>query len=341
MKTKILIILIILASLGIGGFFVIKELGLPGGPPRQDGPSSQIEYEMHEPAGLAQITFFYHASDPDWSPDGSQVVFEGITEEGADLGIYLINIDGSGLTRIGSDHNPSWSPVDNRILLREDHDQDHNLILIDLDKGWRNRVKLASQIKEQASWSPDGQQIAYTSSEGLIWLMNSDGSGKIQLTSATDGFSMAPSFSSDGSKIVYLKGLVSYAVGGENRENTNEIWTMNIDGSHKQKIYAPEASTQLLFQRAWNKDNKIIFMRTWYRGPYPQIWVINSDGSDVKLVVSGAGVFGDPVWDNTGTKVTVSKSVIPLMRGDIWTFPYIEPESTHQKIWAKILDFFR
>ena len=307
--------------------------------------TSMIEEEMEiielEPADFTQLTFFYHASDPDWSPDGSRMVFEGKVEEGEDVGVYLINIDGTGITRIGSDHNPSWSPVDNRILLREDRQEGRNLILIDLDKGWGNKVKLASQINEQASWSPDGEKIAYSGSNGLIWVMNSDGSGKTGLTTAQDGFSMVPSFSYDGSKIVYLKGLTSYAVGGENKSNLNEIWVMNVDGSNKHKIYAPGDSTQLIFQRAWNKDNKILFMRTWYRGSYPQIWVMNSDGSDAKLLVSGEGAFGDPVWDNTGTKVACSKSLSPSMRGDIWTFLYEEPESTSPKIWDKILDFFK
>ena len=308
--------------------------------------TSMIKEEMGiieiEPAGFTQLTFFYHASDPDWSPDGSRVVFEGTAEEGEDVGVYLINVDGTGLTRIGSDHNPSWSPVDNRILLREDREEGRNLILIDLDKGWGNKVKLASQINEQASWSPDGKKIAYSSSAGLIWVMNSDGSGKTSLTTDKDGHSMVPSFSYDGSKIVYLKGLTSYAVGGEDRQNLNEIWTMNADGSNKQKIYAPSDSTQLIFQRAWNKDNKILFMRTWYRtGGYPQIWVMNSDGSDAKLLVSGEGAFGDPVWDNTGTKVAGSKALIPSMRSDIWTFSYEEPESMPSKTWEKILDFFK
>lgn len=342
MKIKILIILIVLIILGVGGFLVVKELGLPGEPlPGEGGSSREIKCEIRKPADLAQLTFFYHASDPDWSPDGKKVVFEGKAEEGEETGLYLINVNGTGLTRIGSDHNPSWSPVDNRILLREDREDVHNLILIDLDKGWENKVELASQVNEQGSWSPDGKKIAYSSSDGLIWVMNSNGSEKIRLTTNEDSRCMVPSFSYDGSKIVYLKGLTSYAIGAGGI-NPNEIWTMNVDGSNKQKIYAPGDSTQLLFQRAWNKDNKIIFMRTWYRGNYPQIWVINSDGSDAKTVVSGeTDAFVDPVWNNDGTKVACCKVPVPSFRSDIWLFSYEEPESISPKIWEKILDFFK
>ncbi|MCK5043616.1 hypothetical protein KAR52_01275 [Candidatus Pacearchaeota archaeon] len=278
-----------------------------------------IEIEVIVPADLAQLTFLDDASDPDFSPDASQIIFEsGVSD------IYVINTDGTGLIKIGSGNNPSWSPVDNRIIYRQDMPC-CSLVLANLDD-WENKVELASQIKEQGSWGPNGEKIAYTVPDGSesasIWVMNSDGSEKIRLTTDEDGFCMAPSFNHDGSKIVYLKGHTSYAVGGEEDAEPNEIWTMNIDSSNKQKIYAPGDSTQLLFQRAWNKDNKIIFMRTWYRGDYPQIWVINSDGSNPEVVVAGAPyAFGDPVWNNAGTKVACSKNA-PSLEGDVGTFSY-------------------
>jgi Tol biopolymer transport system component len=305
MKTKI-IILLIMALVLIGGCI-----------PQED---KQQKDEIQQPADLAQLTFMDDASDPDWSPDGSQIIFESGVNN-----IYIINADGTGLTEIGSGNNPSWSPVDNRIIYR--HDMPCcSLVLVDLDEGWENKVELASQIKEQGSWSPDGEKIVYSipngSESASIWVMNSDGSGKIRLTTDEDGFCMIPSFSYDGSKIIYIKGYTTCAPGGADKLEVNEIWTMNADGSNKQKIYAPGDSTQILFQRAWNKDNKILFMRTQYRGDYPQIWVIDSDGSNPEIVVSGApNAFGDPVWNNDGTKVACSKNA-PSLKGDIWTFSY-------------------
>lgn len=277
--------------------------------------------EIIEPADLTQLTFMDDASDPDWSPDGSQIIFESGEND-----IYVIKADGTDLTKIGSGNNPSWSPVDNRIIYR--HDMPCcSLILVDLDEGWENKLELASQILEQGSWSPDGEKIAYSIPDGSesasIWVMNSDGSGKTRLTTDEDGFCMLPSFSADGSKIVYLKGFTTCAVGGAKMEEINEIWVMNNDGSNKHMIYASGDSSCIVFQRAWNKNNKILFMRSWYRGNYPQVWVINSDGSDPhSLVQNPQYVYGDPVWSPDGTKVAISTSPTTSYKGDVWIFSY-------------------
>jgi len=280
--------------------------------------------ETIEPADLTQVTFLNYCSDPDWSSNGSQIIFERQKE--GDRGIYLINADGTGLTKIGLGHNPSWSPVDNRIIYRGG-DPWRSLFLVDLDEGWENKVKLVDQINEHGGWSPDGKKIVYdsphSSESSSIWVVNSDGSEKTRLTTNEDGYCMGPSFNYDGSKIVYLKGFTTYAVGGSESEEINEIWVMDSDGSNKHMIYTPGDSSQLIFQRAWNKNNKILFMRTWYHKYPPQVWIINSDGSDPKSLVAGSDVFGDPVWDNSGTKVAISKSPLQLMvPGDIWIFSY-------------------
>ena len=93
-----------------------------------------------------------------------------------------------------------------------------------------------------------------------------------------------------------------------------------------------------------------------------QVWMINADGSDPKPVVAGSDVFGDPVWDNTGAKVAISRSSVQLaVPGDIWIFSYEEsaeevaprteeeitegveeaPKNIFQKIWEVILNFFK
>ncbi len=347
-----------------------RDCGVPvvGGPmsdPWGWTGEKEEEYEILEPADLTQLTFVNHAADPDWSPDGSQVSFHNMITNR----IGIINADGTGLRYLDIGGDSNWSPVENKLAVvawkEEQNLPDRGLHLVDLDTG---DITLLVREGHQACWSPDGTKIAYTFEEGglsSIWVINSDGSEKTRLTFNEDDYCTGLSFSYDGSKIVYLKGFTTYAVGGAEGEEVNEIWIMNSDGSNKHMIYAPGDSSCLIFQRAWNKNNKILFMRTWYRGSYPQVWIINSDGSDPESIVSGSDVFGDPVWDNSGTKVAIHRITPPsrLLGGNIWTFSYEEPseeeevieepeeeeeeeeveeapKNIFQKIWEKISNFF-
>ncbi len=53
---------------------------------------------------------------PDWSPDGTKIVFDSY-REGAD-GIYVMNADGSGETLVSNrgGRDPAWSPDGTKIL---------------------------------------------------------------------------------------------------------------------------------------------------------------------------------------------------------------------------------
>ncbi len=293
---------------------------------------------------ITQLTFLDDlVGDPDWSPDGSKLVFLGLEKNMMKGGLYIMNNDGTGLTKIAGqwrrDHlfNPSWNPVNNKIASHGPSTQGpggKGLFLVDLDGDQTKRVELTSQIVEHVSWNHDGKKIAYNVYEqyesssnnyksSSVWVMNSDGSEQTQLTTNEDGFCTGPSFSYDGSKIVYLKGFTTTMPGEKPKEAINEIWVMNSDGSNKHAIYAPGDSMQLIRERAWNKDDKILFTRHKQVRDFPQIWIINSDGSDPRSILKPSEgispvIYDDAVWDNSGTKVVVTKVISGLTPEESW-----------------------
>jgi len=351
MKTKILIITtLLLASLILVGAGCKKEKSAEEMFGEEEKEAEQVlekekgilEEQVEEQVVLpeeekpaltiTQVTFLEDlAADPSWNPDGSKIVFLGLEKDHMKGGLYIINSDGTGLISISPwerDHffNPSWSPVSNKIVAYGER-ENSGLFLIDLDEDWAQRVQLTAQKVEHASWSPDGNKIAYNvynedKSFSSIWAMNVDGSGKTRLTTDEDDFCTGPSFSYDGSKIVYLKGFTTTVPGEKPKEAINEIWVMNSDGSNKHMIYAPGDGMQLIRERAWNKNNKIIFAKHQYQRA-PQIWVINSDGVNPRCILDPeeggipTAIYDDAVWDNSGTKVAVTK-VILTEAGEPW-----------------------
>jgi TolB protein len=118
-------------------------------------------------SGLRQVTDGVDDKMPALSPDGKKVAFSSMQRDG-NFEIYVVNTDGTGLTRLTNRVEDDVSP----------------------------------------EWSPDGTKIVFAGSlEGgepykrYIFLMNADGSGLKQLTKGT-GF--APVWANDGKKIYYV-----------------------------------------------------------------------------------------------------------------------------------------
>jgi len=87
---------------------------------------------------------------------------------------------------------------------------------------------------------------AYANGNSDIWIMNADGSNKVNLTSSSDTNEHYPQVSPDGTKICYNVDA------GEGREAVRSLWIMDIDGKNRKKI-ADQAREPF-----WRPDGKVI-----------------------------------------------------------------------------------
>lgn len=351
MNVKILIVGIVVACIIIVGFVILPMIKL--------GPEEYSEVGgIINPDNITQITSFkgrgFGTFDPDWSSDGTQIVF-GRDIEGDEQGIYVINSDGTGLTKIGVEnlYDPSWSPVDNRILCYGWVEEEENgLFVIDLDNN-KELISLGVEHAMYPAWSPDGKKIVYyayddsnaplplydplcdgTGVSASIWIMNSNGTGKTQLTTEEDGYCSDPSFSPDGSKIVYNKGFIHPATPFLAEASPNEIWVMNSDGSDKHMIHTTGDSRYFLHQRAWSKNNEIIFEKQQLQ-KNPEVWIMNSDGTNPRCLIRPVWgpdgellIYHDIAWDTTGTKIVTSRHQYGVSKGEMPDISH-DPDSSY------------
>ena len=115
--------------------------------------------------------------------------------------------------------------------------------------------------------SADGTTIAYYDDNYQLWTMNSDGTGKRQITSGN--FDLNPSWSPDGGKIACSRRTV---VGDS---SFRDIWIMNADGSDQMKLTDAVSTLGFYDSPSWSPDGKMIAMEAAVEGMMSEIYIID------------------------------------------------------------------
>jgi Tol biopolymer transport system component len=148
----------------------------------------------------------------------------------------------------------------------------------------------------QPHWAADGHTIVYASDETgntEIYAIKADGSGKRQLTRDPAFGNFFPSFSPDGSRIVFSR--------CSNFLRTCDIAVMRSDGArirslvggywhHSEPVFSP--------------DGKRIAFSSDEGGYDSRIWVMNANGSDRAAITAPPLTAGHPGWSPDGSKLT-------------------------------------
>ena len=172
---------------------------------RLRSPSSQDginHIEVMDADGQNRVRYEDRTMQPSWSPDGQQIAFVSLKDEGNE--IYVMDADGQGLERVTHDlvpkENPSFSPDGGRIAYWGEEEGFFHIYVVGVDGKNLKRLTHNQENHRGPAWSPDGGVIAYASSEAFLFgakihLMTADGKYLKQLSKVRDGTDYQPDIS--------------------------------------------------------------------------------------------------------------------------------------------------
>jgi dipeptidyl aminopeptidase/acylaminoacyl peptidase len=202
--------------------------------------------------GTEDVTSFYAVS-----PDGSRLAY--VRHMGADNGglqIFVANLDGTGIEQVTVELRGEAAP-----------------------SGWA------------PAWSPDGSKIAYVGRDGNVYVLDLATGMSTQVTDDARDDAQSPTFSADGSSIVYSVWLEPPG------HDVGEVRIVPVAGGESERLVSGASN---FGDPRLSPDGSLLAYSCGVGWPH-DLCLANADGTDARVLVGG--VEGPGSWSPDGTRI--------------------------------------
>ena len=239
------------------------------------------------------------ACQPDWSPDGTKIVYISPCASNQDLypgaSLFIIDVDGSIQTQLptvpGGDFDPAWSPDGKTIVFTSLRDFNRpQIYAINLEDMSVKSLSANIVRDSQPTWSSDGEKIAFiTTRRGpyQVWIMDKDGKNPELFSrsgSLKDGH---PDWSPDSAWIWYTQAEIQ---GGIPRLAASPY---KFEDRNENKVVADLTPMR---EAKFSPDGFWIAYESWPEGSDHDIWIMNLNGANRHQLTEEGRMNFDPAW---------------------------------------------
>jgi Tol biopolymer transport system component len=256
--------------------------------------------------------------EPDWSPDGRQIVFQRGPSVDGPWTLWMIHADGAGLRRLTprrgrclDESSPAFSPDGTEIAF-ECHDhtrggEQFSIVIESTDGGNRRVAVRGSQSAGvgRPQFSPDGKRLVFDRQNigarpkngHATFVANVDGTGLRRVTPWSLRAGDHPDWSPDGRLI-----LVRSDANGPDFKHQGNLYVIRADGTALRRLTHFGGAVQLLQNGSFSPDGTAIVFATTAgaaktrTADLPDVFTMRLDGTARARVTRAVNWDGSPDW---------------------------------------------